>query len=250
MSNDQQQLPPNMDHPLLNGIGLVDAGASAEGAARGAMDLRTQGPRMMNQGVRAAVQPGNVARGVLGSLTGPLSMAQGAVHLARGNTSQGALDLTAGAAGTTSALLGLAGVACPPLAIAAGVGSLAAFGNEEAQQRGWYGQNADASNASFFGSIGNEGGAAFDAGRRLYGNSLPERVIGNTVGGIAAAGTGAYRGVANTAQAVRGAGVRGGSMLGDGAGLLGRGMRNVYGGGPRTAATPEPGADLMNYNYF
>ncbi len=252
MSTDQQQRP-QMDNPLLNGIGLVDAAASAEGAVRGAAELRSVGPRMVNQGVRAATQTGNVARGVLGNFTGPLSMAQGAAHLANGNTSQGVLDVGAGAAGTTSALLGLAGVACPPLAIGAGIASLAAFGNEEAQERGWYGRNPDATNASFFGSIGNEGGAAFDAGRRLYGNNLPERVIGNAVGGVAAAGAGAYRAGANTVQAVRGAGVRGAEMAGTGASWLGRGIRSIYGGGDRAPAAPAPAsapADLMNYNYF
>lgn len=249
MSNDQQHRPPQMDNPLLNGLGLLDAGASAEGAARGAIELRTHGPRMVNHGLRAATQTGNIARGALGNLTGPISMAQGAAHLANGNTSQGVLDLGAGAAGTTSALLGLAGVACPPLAIGAGIASLAAFGNEEAQERGWYGRNPDATNASFFGSIGNDGGSAFTAGRGLYGNNLPERVIGNAVGGIAAAGAGAYRGAANTVQAVRGGGVRAASMLADGAGAVGRGIRHLYGGGERTAA-PAPGADLMNYNYF
>jgi hypothetical protein len=252
MTTDQQHREPphgaQMESPLLNGIGMVDAGASAEAVVGGARELRTIGPRMANHGLAAAGQTGNIVRGALGNITGPISMMQGAVNLANGNTSQGVLDLGAGAAGTTSALLGLAGIACPPLAIGAGIASLAAFGNEEAQSNGWYGTNPDNTNASFFGSIGNEGGAAFDAGRRLYGNNLPERVIGNAVGGIAAAGAGAYRGGLNTVQAVRGGGVRALSMLESGAGAVGRGIRNVYGGAQPAAA--EPGGDLMNYNYF
>ena len=251
MSNDQQHRPHSpMNTPLLNGISAVDAAASTDAVVDGARELRSHGGRMRNHGFHAATRTGNMARGLLGNFTGPLSIAQGAANLARGETSQGALELGAGVAGTSSALLGLAGIACPPLAIGAGVASLAAFGNEEAQERGWYGRNPDETNASFFGSIGNEGGAAFDAGRRLYGNNLPERVIGNVVGGVASGGAGALRGAANTAQALRGGGVRAASMLGDLGGMAGRGIRNVFGGGDRGAAAPEPGPDLMNYNYF
>lgn len=269
MSNDQERRDrwqAITNRPVMQGIGIADASGAAVGGAQSLHGLATQGPRTVNGGIAAAARPGGLALNTLGLLTAPISIGQGIVNLMNGDTSQGVLDVASGGLGLASAGMGLAGIACPPLGIAAAVGGLAAFGNERAQENGWYGRdpgadgNADPNGRArtFFGSIGSESGEAFAAGRRLYGNNLPERVIGNTVGGLAAAGRGAYAGARNTGAAAWGGATRlADTLAGPVAstattlanGRVGRGIRSLYAGGDRPAA-PVPAADLMNYNMF
>ena len=126
--------------------------------------------------------------------------------------SQGALDVGAAGLGGASAALGMAGVACPPLAIAAGAAGLGAYGNEFAENHGWYGQHTDAAtgqqqNATFLNSIGDAGQQGWNIGHQALGNNI----AGDVMGGIGAGVVGGVQTVANTGAAIGGGVARIGS---------------------------------------
>ncbi len=100
---------------------------------------------------------------------------------------------------------GLATLACPPLAVAAGLAGLGAYGNGYAQERGWYGSETGADgqeqNSTYLGSIGNRYSNVRDA------VDIP--VLGQIAGGAAAAGQTVW----NTGAAIGGGVARGASAL-------------------------------------
>lgn len=234
------------DQAALTAAGHVDAAFAADGLLGGARELGRLGPRIVNGGAASALGAGSAVRGTAGMVTGPLSMAQGAVNVANGQYSQGVLDLASGGLGVASSGLALAGVAFPPLAVGAGVAGLAAYGNEDAEQAGFYGRAPDGGHATFLSSIGDRMSGAYAAARRLYGSSLPERVIGSAVGGVAAGGAGAGQTLYNAAGAAFYGGRRLGGLAADAGRVVGRTL-NVSG----APSEPNPTASgPMNFNYF
>lgn len=135
--------------------------------------------------------------------------------------SQGALDLVSGGLGVGSAAAYLAtGAVCPPLAIAAGVAGLGAFGNEYAHEHGLYGQHmneetGEMENATFLNSITDTAGAGWDAGHDLFGDNIAGDIAGGIAGGVGAVGQTAWNGVAAVGGGIARAGEAIWSFLSD-----------------------------------
>jgi len=220
-------------HPPRAGE-IMDATALAAGgydAATGALELAESLPRFAQQG--------GLATGILGLPLSVWGLINGGREVACGNTSQGVLDLGASALGAGSSFTGMvnaagafsggwapgtsaaamAGAATPLALGALGVG-LGAYGNEYARERGWYGQNADGTNATIFGSVGNEvasgWGQGTRAGRNLLGDTWAGRALGWGLGATRAAELGVVQSGWNAGAAMWG-GVR---RIGDGVGSL------------------------------
>jgi len=130
--------------------------------------------------------------------------------------SQGVLDVASGGLGVASTAAYLAtGAACPPLAVAAGLAGLGAFGNEYAEENGWYGQHRNAEtgemeNATFLNSIGDSAGAGWDFGHSVAGDGIAGDVLGGVAGGLAGAGQTVW----NAGAAIGGGVARAGSAIG------------------------------------
>lgn len=146
-----------------------------------------------------------------GGVLGGFNMGKGVAELANAydagdmageEGSQGALDLLSGGLGVGSTAAYLAtGAVCPPLAIAAGVAGLGAFGNEYAHEHGLYGQHlneetGEMENATFLNSIGDTAGAGWDLGHDLLGDGIAGDIAGGIAGGVGAVGQTAWNGVA------------------------------------------------------
>lgn len=137
--------------------------------------------------------------GLLGIPLGGLSMGLGIDEVSKGEGSQGSLDILSGGLSMTSGFAGLAGLAAaPPLAIAAGIAGLAAYGNKDAQTDGWYGNDRDGHRNTFLGSIRDRAsdghGVGVDAGRSLLGNNI----VGDVAGGMLGSTLGALGGIGQT----------------------------------------------------
>ncbi|MFN0246646.1 MAG: hypothetical protein ACKV2T_07040 [Kofleriaceae bacterium] len=166
-----------------------------------------------------------VGLGVLGLPLAGWTMAEGVHNIAEGRTSQGVLDLASGGLGALSSTAGIAAgmgmagsggilgglaMAAPPLAIAAGLAGLGAYGNQYAEDHGWYGENDDGTNASFLGGIGNRAGTGYDIGSSIGTGLLGDNMIGRGLGtglGVIGGGIGGAVGTVMNAGAAIGGGI-------------------------------------------
>lgn len=200
MANNGVALSAPWSTPWLNGL-------TAAGRAPGAGGLA--------QGIGGAANAAGGLLGGVGGILGGISIANGVNNFIEGDHSQGVWDVTSGAlgvaagAGGVASALGstgaLASLACPPVAVAAGVAGLGAFGNKFAEEHGWYGSETDAGgnevNSTFLGSVGNRYEQVRDA------VDIP--VLGQVAGGLAGAGQTVW----NTGAAITGGIGRAGSAV-------------------------------------
>ena len=232
-------------NPAMDVVHGVHAGHSAtelgHGTAEAIMAARAaaHGGHAAHGLAHTLMGAGGIGLGLLGMPLGGISIAEGITNLQHGNTSQGVLDITSGSLGMASGFTGLvagsaaatgttfgagslgAGLvaAAPPLAIAAGLAGLGAYGNQYAQDHGWYGTNDDGTNATFLGGIGNVTSRAWEGGNRLGTNLLGDnwagRGLGAVTGGIGA-GLGAVGStIGNSAMAIGGGIARGWNAITD-----------------------------------
>lgn len=210
------------DNPVTDAAGHVDAALSVRELGNFGLDLGRQAAGGARPPVSGLPTTAGAFAGAMGTVLGPMSVGVGIDHLARGNYSQGALDIGAGGLGTASSLLGLAGRGGAALGPAAALASLGAYGNEQAAAAGAYGTDPGAGggvpvhdtalpgqsdgdrpgagrNLSFFESIGMRARSGFEAGRGAGGLAL---------GAGAALATGADQTVRNSVEAVYAGGRR------------------------------------------
>jgi hypothetical protein len=167
--------------------------------------------------------------GVLGAGLGGLQLGTGIGEIVNGDTSQGVLDVASGGLGAASGVMAAAGMACPPLAVAAAAAGLGAYGNKYAEDNGWYGTHTDENgnevNSSFLGSIGETASAGMDLGRDIAGDNIAGDLLGGAIGGIGGAG----QTIMNTGAAIGGGVVRGAEALAGGVESIGSGIADVAG---------------------
>lgn len=134
---------------------------------------------------------------LLGLPLGGINMGLGINEVSHGEGSQGSLDILAGGLQMTSSFAALTGAAAaPPLAIAAAVAGMGAYGNKDAQAEGWYGKDREGHNNTFLGSIRDTAAdgqsVGVDFGRSILGNNVVGDVaggmLGNTLGGLGGIG--------------------------------------------------------------
>lgn len=145
---------------------------------------------------------------------GAINMGKGLAHLQHAaqqgevtgsEGSQATLDIGSGGLGVANLLKYVAGGTSLPLTIAAGLGGMAASGNEYAEDQGWYGKHFDEKtrkleNATFLNSIGDYAKTGWHMGHDALGDNIAGDVLGTITGGIGALGK---TGV-NTYEAIKG----------------------------------------------
>ncbi len=216
--------PYELWHHMLHGTGKATrasapaAGALAESTGS-EMTALVENVGRASAADQAAVQAGRALRtvsgtgrvlGGLGAVGGALELVEGFEELDSGEREQGGLDLAAGGLGLGSGGLALAGISCPPLAVgAAGVGAMA-YGHKETKRLGVWGQNDKGENRSSWDFVRDATSAVYqNTNRKLGGGILgkigggmlagtaalgtaTDAVLGDLVGGVIAAGVGAY----------------------------------------------------------
>jgi hypothetical protein len=227
-------MPEHAEHESNPGESILEGahvGDSAFALAEGfggmhALEAATEGTR-----AAGLVEGASPFMAGFGGVLGAFNMGKGAAEMmnahdegdmAGSEGSQGALDMVSGGLGVASTAAFLAtGAVCPPLAVAAGLAGLGSFGNEYAEDNGWYGQHQNAEtgeteNATFLNSIGDSAGAGWNMGHDIAGDGIAGDVLGGVAGGLAGAGQTVW----NAGAAIGGGVARAGSAIGNAAGAV------------------------------
>jgi hypothetical protein len=208
MANMSEEGGHNPGETILEGGHVFDSLFSIAEGAGGMHALEHMAEGTAAAGVLEGASPFMAG---FGGVLGGFNMGKGAAEMMNAwdegditneQGSQGALDLVSGGLGVASSAAYLAtGAICPPLAIAAGVAGLGAFGNEFAQEHGMYGQHqneetGEMENATFLNSITDTAGAGWEGGHELFGDNIAGDIAGGIAGGVGAVGQTAWNGLA------------------------------------------------------
>jgi hypothetical protein len=177
---------------------------------------------------------------VAGGVLGGFQMVDGVNEWRGGNRTQGAMDLAAGGLGIASAFV-------PGLGEAAMVAGLAAAGNQQTKDWGWWGKNKDGTNKDSLQFVGDNTASAFHSVHDWAGGGIAGDIAGGLAGGAVGLGSGAVAlggdlvggvystgaGVVHAADSVlHGAGAVAGAVgngISNAAGAIGNGVSNVAG---------------------